>query len=240
MEKRRFLLIHGAWHTAKCWDGVVPRLKALGHEVDAIDLPGRSASFPSGWKISIDDHVEAIVSAASKYKDGVTLVGHSMGGIMISAAAEKKPELFRRLVYLCAFLPKDGDSLISLSQKDKGSKVPSVMSLSLLTGTSRIKGDASKVFYNDCTPDMIDLAHWQLVTEPSRPTLSKLRLTQEKFGTLPRSYILCAQDQAISIDYQKHMLARQTCDKTFTLNASHSPFLSMPDALSDALINVSE
>ena len=74
MEKRRFLLIHGAWHTAKCWDGVVPRLKALGHEVDAIDLPGRSASFPSGWKISIDDHVEAIVSAASKYKDGVTLV----------------------------------------------------------------------------------------------------------------------------------------------------------------------
>ena len=107
----------------------MPRLKALGHEAEAIDLPGRSASFPLGWKITIEDHIKAIVSAASKYKDPVTLVGHSMGGIMISAAAEKQPELFKRLVYLCAFLPKDGDSLMSLSQKDKGSKVASVLSL---------------------------------------------------------------------------------------------------------------
>ena len=240
MEKRRYLLIHGAWHTARCWDHVVPRLKALGHEAQAIDLPGRSASFPAGWKISIEDHIEAIVSAASQYKDPVTLVGHSMGGIMISAAAEKKPELFRQLVYLCAFLPKDGDSLMSLSQQDKGSKVQSVMSMSLLNGTSRIKGDASDVFYNDCTPDMVELAHTLLVTEPGRPVLSKLQLTEERFGTLPRSYILCTEDQAITIDYQKQMLARQACDKTYTLNASHSPFLSMPDALVDALIEVSE
>ncbi len=240
MEKRRFLLVHGAWHTAKCWDHVVPRLKALGHEAEAIDLPGRSASFPSGWKISIEDHVEAIVSAASQFEAPVTLVGHSMGGIMISAAAEKKPEQFNKLVFLCAFLPKDGDSLMSLSQKDKGSKVASVMSMSLLKGTSRIKGDATEVFYNDCTPDMVELAHAQLATEPGRPVLSKLQLTEEKFGTLPRSYILCTEDQAISIDYQKQMLARQPCGKTFTLNASHSPFLSMPDALVDALIKVSE
>ena len=240
MEKRRYLLIHGAWHTAKCWDLIVPRLKALGHEAEAIDLPGRSASFPLGWKITIEDHIEAIVSAASQYKDPVTLVGHSMGGIMISAAAEKKPELFRQLVYLCAFLPKDGDSLMSLSQQDIGSKVQSVMSMSLLNGTSRIKGDASDVFYNDCTPDMVELAHTLLVTEPGRPVLSKLQLTEERFGTLPRSYILCTEDQAITIDYQKQMLARQACDKTYTLNASHSPFLSMPDALVDALIEVSE
>ena len=240
MEKRRFLLVHGAWHTAKCWDLVVQRLKALGHEADAIDLPGRSTSFPSGWKITIEDHIEAIVSAAGKYKDPVTLVGHSMGGIMISAAAEKQPELFRRLVYLCAFLPKDGDSLMSLSQQDKASKVASVMSMSLLKGTSRIKGDATDVFYNDCTPDVAALAQAQLATEPGRPVLSKLQLTEEKFGTLPRSYILCTEDQAISIDYQKQMLARQACDKTYSLNASHSPFLSMPDALVDALIQVSE
>lgn len=232
--------MHGAWHTVKCWDAVVPGLRALGHEVEAIDLPGRSASFPTGWKVSLDDHVEAIVSTASKYKEPVTLVGHSMGGIMISAAAEKKPELFKRLVYLCAFLPKDGDSLMSLSQKDKGSKVPSVISPSLLTGTTRIKGDATDVFYNDCTSDMAELAHTQLVAEPGRPTLSKLRLTEERYGTLPRSYILCTEDQAISIDYQKQMLARQPCDKTYTLNASHSPFLSMPDALVDALIKTSE
>ena len=87
---------------------------------------------------------------------------------------------------------------------------------------------------------MVELAQAQLATEPGRPVLSKLRLTEDRFGTLPQSYILCTEDQAITIDYQKQMLARQNCDKTYTLNASHSPFLSMPDALVDALIEVSE
>ena len=239
LEKRKFLLIHGAWHTAKCWDSVVPLLRAAGHEAEAIDLPGRSTSFASAWNISINDHAEAIVSAASKLNGPVTLVGHSLGGLMISAAAEKKPELFRNLVYLCAFLPKDGDSLMSLTKNDKGSKVPTIISPSLLTCTIRIKNDASDVFYNDCTPDMIELAHSQLVAEPARPTLSKLSLTDERFGTVSRSYILCTEDQAISIDFQKQMLTRQSCEKIATLNTSHSPFLSQPNELVDALINVS-
>ena len=239
-DKKNFLLVHGSWHTSKCWDRVVQVLSAQGHRVNTIDLPGRSTRFASAWKISLENHADAIVAAAKKEDSKVILVGHSMGGLMISRAAEKAPECFERLVYLTAFLPCNGDSLFSLSTKDKDSLVPTAVSMSLLGGKTTLKSNAADVFYTDLTPEDVALATSHLVSEPGKPYMTKLKLCDERYGSVPRAYISCTEDRAITLDFQKHMLERQPCERVATLKASHSPFYSMPDELVQVLLEVSE
>lgn len=238
-DKKNFLLVHGSWHNSKCWDRVVNILSAQGHGVNAIDLPGRVTTGMAAWKITLEDHADAIVAAAKKEDGKLVLVGHSMGGLMISRAAEKAPECFERLVYLSAFLPRNGDSLLSLSGKDKKSLVPTAFSMSLLRGKTTLKSNAAEVFYNDLTPEDIELATSHLVSEPGKPTMTKLKLSDERFGSVPRAYISCTEDLAITLDHQKYMIERQPCEPVATLNASHSPFYSMPDELVKVLFEVS-
>ena len=227
-------------NTSHCWHRVVPLLTAQGHRVFAIDLLGRATKFTSAWNVSLDDHADAIVTAAKKEDGKVIAVGHSMGGLSISRAAEKSPECFEHLVYLTAFLPIDGENLLSLSSQDKDSLVPSTMSISLLRGKSTLKSNAGEVFYNDCSPKDVELARSHLVPEPVRPNFNKVRLTDARFGSIPRSYIGCSEDRAITPSHQKRMVERQPCERFETLKSSHSPFYSMPDELVKMLLEVSD
>lgn len=162
-----------------------------------------------------------------------------MGGMVISAAAQAKPELFSRLVYVAGFLPTNGDSVASLGRRDKYSDLQRGVRASLWTGRVTILPDkGAQVFFADCTEAQRRWAFEHLTEEPARPSLEKPLLTPDKFGTVPRSYIRCTKDRAISIEFQDEMIARQPCDRIATLPSSHSPFLSMPEALAQAIVDV--
>ena len=124
-DRGTFLLVHGAWHSAMHWDAVAAILAGRGCRVLAIDLPGHGlkAKFPEAYlrqdlaalatepsplkDVTLDDYVAAVVTAArglAQYGP-VTVVGHSLGGLAITRAAEAIPELIHRLVYLTAFCP---------------------------------------------------------------------------------------------------------------------------------------
>jgi pimeloyl-ACP methyl ester carboxylesterase len=233
------MLVHGACHGPWCWDRVVPLLEASGHRVLAPELPGRGAhGTPGWWRWTLQDYAKAIVGAARQAGDPVIAVGHSMGGQVISGAAEADPGLFERLVYLAAFLPRNGDSIVSLAALDKDTDIAQGTSTSLLKGQITINPDtAQPVFYGDCSADDYDWVKPRLVAEPARPSFNKLHLSA-RFGTVPRSYIRCTQDHAISIQLQDLMIARQPCQHVASLDASHSPFLSMPDEFVAALSSV--
>lgn len=231
------LLIHGAWHGAWCYRKVTPLLTVAGHAARAIDLPGHAGNGAPGWGVSLESYARAVVDAISLGDGKTHLVGHSMGGLVISRAAELAPERVASLTYLCAFLPKNGDSLISLARSDAGSRVPEVTKINVFSGVANVDAErAGAVFYGDCTADDIAEARRQLTPQPLRPFLGRVRITAPRFGSRPRYYIACTQDQAISIARQRQMMEQGGCRKTATLETSHSPFYSAPAAVADAIL----
>lgn len=159
---------------------------------------------------------------------------------MISAAAELAPERFLRLVYLAAYLPVDGDSIASLGRHDPDSLLPHATKVSLLGGKLTITApQAPSVFYNDCATNTIAHALSRLVPESVRPSITRIRLKNNRFGAIPKSYIRLTEDRAITPQLQDWMLRRQPCQRIVSLPASHSPFFSLPTELAEKILEVS-
>ncbi len=112
-----YVLVHGGWHGAWCWDRVKPLLLEAGHQVYTPTLTGlgESANLLTP-DVGLDTHVQDVVGLLQKEDlHQVILVGHSYSGMVITGAADSVPERIRRLVYLEAFVPRDGDSIASVA-----------------------------------------------------------------------------------------------------------------------------
>jgi len=101
-----FLLVHGAWHDERCWERVAPKLMQLGHAVHTLTLPGHWHKTQSPFSTSLKQYSREVCQAAEQINEPLILVGHSMSGMVISKAAETRPELFDHLVYLTAYVPQ--------------------------------------------------------------------------------------------------------------------------------------
>lgn len=231
-----FVLIHGSWHGAWCWYRIIPRLRAAGHTVIAPDLAGLGADKTPLSEVTLDrwrdDAVRAIDSAA----EPVILVGHSRGGLIISAAAEARPERIRCLVYLTAFLLRDGEALFSVSTLDPASALTGNLQISA-DGVSATVRDAviDEAFYAGCPAEDIALARTLLQPEPLAPLGTPLHVTDDRFGGIPRVYIECLEDRAISPDAQRRFYTETPCHSVISLQTDHSPFFSAPDELAARL-----
>ena len=107
----QFLLVHGGFHGAWCWRKTVAELEKRGHRAKAIDLPGQGEDQTPLTKVTLGTMVDKIVAEMAGLPGQVVLVGHSLGGIAISVTGETVPERIKALVYLSAFLPRDGEAL---------------------------------------------------------------------------------------------------------------------------------
>src|SRR3974390_1176078 len=102
----RFVLVHGGFHGAWCWEKLTPHLEAMGHVVVAIDLPG-SGERPA----EKGTHPPGRAAFREVVDDGDVLVGHSQGGFAISLAADELADKIGRLVYLSAAVPIEGEPM---------------------------------------------------------------------------------------------------------------------------------
>jgi len=108
-----YVLVHGGWHGAWCWDKVVPLLQAAGHSVYAPTLTGlgEQAALLTP-EIGLDTHIQDVVNLIeTKELQQVILVGHSYSGMVITGVADRVPDRIAHLVYLDAVIPRDGQSL---------------------------------------------------------------------------------------------------------------------------------
>lgn len=234
-----FVLVHGAWHGAWCWDRVVPLLRARGHGVTAVDLPGRRHSARDLASITAEDYVAVVAQVLRTVQGPVVLVGHSLGGATISLAAEQAPDRVGRLVYLTAFLVPTGQTVGATAAADKGSRIPSAVRRDAESGASRINPErAQEVFFHDCADADVQMAQQLLCPEPAAMGRTPLRLTAERFGRVDRAYIECLQDRAISIGAQRAMQAALPCRQVAQLDSSHSPFFSRQRELADLLVQL--
>lgn len=113
MQVATFVLVHGAWHGGWCYDRVASRLRAKGHEVYTPTLTGlgeRSHLRSDGT--DLDTHILDILNVVEwQGLDRFVLCGHSYGGMVVTGVADAIAEKIGNLVYLDAYVPKDGQSI---------------------------------------------------------------------------------------------------------------------------------
>lgn len=218
-DRPTFLLVHGAWHGAWCWDEVAARLRADGAPVVAVDLP----SVASGGDMYDDARLvrDAITAAGGE----TVVVGHSYGGVVITEAAAGAQGV-RHLVYLTAFMLDEGESLATIV----GSSPPD-WQIANPDGVTLSVAGAQEVFYNTCPPEVADAAAARL--RPHTIAAFVQPVTSVAWRDVPATYVICDRDNAIPVVAQEALAAR--AGTTRRLDSDHSPFLTDPGAVAELL-----
>lgn len=232
----RFVLVHGAWHGGWCWEKVIPCLQRAGHEILAPDLPGHGDNQYPPADITLSAYTHYVRETVEQISGGVILVGHSMAGIVISSVAELIPDKISRLVYLTAFLLRDGESMLEVTQKDTDSLVLPNLVYSRDRRSATVRDNiVADAFYNGCAEADIIRAKSRLVPEPLAPIATPVHVTENNWGRVPRSYIECTRDRAISPALQRQMQVYLPCAQVLQMDTGHSPFISEIDDLAGKL-----
>ncbi len=233
----RFVLVHGAWHGAWCFDALARDLAAAGHEVDTFDLPGHGADTTPHEQVTLDLYAQRVAEVVGDDGDPVILVGHSMGGIAVTQAAELKADRIAKLVYLTAFLPKNGESLQYLAGLPENPEDIVVPNCEIAPPDALIPDWAARAaFYHRCSESDADAAVAQLNPQPLPPLGMPVEITAEGAGSIERHYIACTDDRAIPIALQRRMIDESPCATVTEIDSDHSPFICAEEELVAALV----
>lgn len=233
---KTFILIHGSWHNAWNWHKVVPLLEKEGHKAIAIDLPGMGRDKTPIQQVRMKTTVEKICQLIDSIEGKVILVGHSKNGITISQAAEYRPHKIEKLVYLAAYLIPNGKTQREYSIQDTmGVLKPYVIMHEELNAHTLLPEIYKEGLYADCDDDITQMAKVLLSHEPVESGITPLELSDENYGRIPRVYIECTEDKAVTPFIQRKMYTETPCEKVYSIASSHSPFFSKPQELVDIL-----
>jgi pimeloyl-ACP methyl ester carboxylesterase len=237
---KTYLLVHGANHGAWAWVKVVPLLLAQGHKVVAIDLPGHGADKTPPETITFNDYVSKVVDVAHAQSGPVILVGHSAGGVTIAQAAEQLGiNKVEKMIYLDAFLPKDGESVFALAAKflppDPTGDPGFAGSFVFDPGGATFTLDTTKVahfLFHDCATSDVAFAKANLGKQPVAPFATPVKVTDSVYGAIPKYYIICSEAKNGDMT---QMATNVPLQKLVSLRTSHSPFFSQPEVLTELM-----
>lgn len=168
--------------------------------------------------------------------DPAIVVAHSRGGIVASALAEAEPERVRASVYLAAFMLRSGERVVDHFRSDKASLVaPNVVVDRVAMTDMLLERAFREALYADCSEDDVELATRLLTPEPLLPALTRLSITDARYGRVPRHYVELTEDRAVTPDLQRRLYFAQECVSVTRLDASHSAYFSRPDELAGVL-----
>ncbi|MBP6590020.1 MAG: alpha/beta fold hydrolase [Chitinophagaceae bacterium] len=236
---KTFMLIHGSWHNAWNWHKVVPLIEAAGHRVICIDLPGMGRDKTPVKEVTLQKSVAKITEVIDQQPGKLILVGHSKNGIMVSQAAEYRPDKMEALVYLAAYLVPDGKTQREYAVQDTGGVLKPYVIFDESTQSTTLDPVIYKEgLYADCEDDIVEMAKLLLSSEPVNTGTTRLELTDENFGRIPRYYIECLEDRAVTPYIQQKMYMELPCQKVYQLKSSHSPFFSRPEELVTLLFDI--
>lgn len=189
--------------------------------------------------VKFKDTVKGIVDVLDSIEGQVVLVGHSKNGVLISQAAEYRPDKIEKLVYLAAYLIPNGKTQREYSVLDtKGWLKPHVKIHEDLNASELLPEIFKEGLYHDCEDYITDLAYLLLSLEPIESGTVPLQLTDGNFGRVPRVYIECTEDRAVTPFIQRKMYEETPCEKVYSMDTSHSAFFSKPQELCDILTNL--
>ena len=237
----RFVLVHGAFGGSWCWDPLLEPLTAAGHTVETLDLPGAGDDESPVEDVTLENCAARVCSVLAQRPERAVLVGHSMGGVVVTQAAANCPEHVASLVYVCAFMPSNGQSLLDLTRLPEGAN-------DLIQANIVIEGEPPVAFlpsdaaaiaiYNRCDEESIAWAVERRRPQPVAPFATPVAVDEAVLAAIPRSYVFTAHDQSIPPELQRRMIAEHPCRKVFELDADHAPYLSATGELVAALLEL--
>ena len=272
-----FIFAHGAWHNAAHWADTIAELEKRGHRGRALDLPGHGshAILPAGYteqdlsifasapsaaaSITVDEAAESVLRALQECQgfERPVLVGHSMGGVIITKAAQLAPDLIGRLIYISAYVPTGGRSAAYYGglpeadtpyDKEVFIGNPAAIGAARINprGSNAVLGKLRDLYYHDVPEDVA----WRHVSglTPDVPVsfwISDVETSPERWGSVRRGYIRCELDHATLPALQDLMIADADAEapatrfEVLSLPSGHSPFASMPGRLAEGLIKLS-
>jgi pimeloyl-ACP methyl ester carboxylesterase len=221
------VLVHGSYAGAWVWDLARPLLEGRGHRVTAIDLP---ISEPQAGAAA---YARTIVDAVD-WSEPPVLVGHSMSGLVLPLVAAERP--VRRLVFVAAMLAQPGSSALDQRQAEPidGGPPTTAQWTDLGEGVWSVGPDtATELFWDDAPPEAAAWAVARLRPQSYRVMTEKSPLTS--WPAVPCAYVLCRADRATNPEWQRRAARERLGVEAVELDSGHSPMVSRPEELAEAL-----
>lgn len=237
-----FLLVHGAWHSGRCWERVVPLLESAGHRVFAPSLTGYGdKAHLLGPEVGLDTHVEDVVGLIREEDlTEVILVGHSYAGLVIPSVANEVPERIAHLVYLDAMVPVHGETavdvmpmtqhLIDLAAKsDSGWRIPPLPEMPPPFGLFGVTDPADVAWLRTMLSD-----------QPIRCLRQPARLDNPAVNAIPRTHIHCVggAPEGITRRPVPEVQPNGSPAQVWELPTGHDCMVTMPAELSELLLKL--
>jgi pimeloyl-ACP methyl ester carboxylesterase len=231
-----FVLVHGAWHGGWCWQRVADRLRAGGHAVFTPTLTGlgeRAHLMRAG--IGLDTHIADVVNEMTWEGLGdVVLCGHSYGGFIISGVAEKMAPAIRSIVFLDAFMPRDGESVRELT----GPAVREAIDIALQRGDLGIAPRSAEAFgVNPADRAWVDRL---CVPQPIATVTDKIKLTGAVARIARKAYVRAASYANPGFDRALAAVKSAPSWRTYAVASGHDVMVDAPERLCEILLEAAE
>lgn len=236
-----WVLVHGAWQDGSCWASVARQLRQAGHRVHCPTLAGHGPG--ADRTVCHQDCTDSLVRfVRARRLSRVILLGHSFGGTVIARASEVLHTRIRQLVFLSAFVLKDGQCLLDELTAEQRA---------LILRLSRASPDRSvpmpralwcRQFMNDAPLDTARRWHAELFPEPIRCLSDRLPLKRFHALKVHKSFLHATGDQTLppgpDCGWHPHMSRRLGCHRLIRIPGSHEALLTRPGPLSRALLRL--
>ena len=219
------VLVHGGSHGSWCWEPVVSGLQDVGVEVQTVDLPLQTLSEDT-------QVVRTAVRAGTESGKAVVLVGHSYGGLVISAGGHEADHL----VYVAAIVPEAGDTGASSVAGAGTPELAKCMGISDDGSSVVLNEHTAEAFYGRCTEDVARSAMGKL--RPQGMGTMNEEIGEPAWNSVSASYVMTLHDRAINRPYQE--AAVQRLGAAVALDSDHSPFYSATAELVDHLVLIAD
>ena len=232
----RIVLVHGAFVSGWIWEPLAERLEELGHSTESPDLPGSGDDPTPAEEVTLDAYASRICELLDEADEPSILVANSMGGIVISEAAARRPDRVKRLVYVAAFLPGDGQSLVDLTELPEAAD-------DLVQKTIVVSGDppvgtlpetTCQASNQDCSREVMDWAVAKTGSQVLAPLTQPVSLNPE-FERIPRTYVVCTKDRIVPPALQRRLVRDREVTDVVEMDSGHHPQLSRIDELAGVL-----
>lgn len=237
-----FVLVHGAWHSGRCWERVIPLIETKGHDVFAPSLTGHGdRSHLLTPEVGLDTHVDDVVELIGERDlEDVVLVGHSYGAAVITVTAGRVPESIAHLVYVDSTAPQDGETAIDA--------LPRLQRLIDLAARSehpwRIPPPSERPppvgLLGVVAPDDIAWLRTLLSDHPARTFQQPIRLGNPAAKAIPRTHIRCTEviSEVITLPPVPALQPNGSPSRVWELRTGHECMITMPHELSELLLGV--
>lgn len=234
----RFVLVHGAFAGAWVWEPPVRELEAAGHTAESFDLHGSGDDHTPVGEVTLQAYADRLCEVLGARPEPAVVVANSMGGVVATQAAAQCPERIAAMVYVAAFLPQDGQSLIALTQvpEGEGDAVQANMVVDGDPPLATMPADAAReAIFASCSDEVVEWALERRRPQAVVPFTQPVELGGFAFDGIPLSYVLCRQDRAIPPPLQRRMLEAAGVTEVVELDTDHAPHLSVTAELTRVL-----